>query len=234
MSLHQEREAQLLLAATAKGITSQKELANFMAQTTHESQDLSQLEESFRYLNKKDPDGNQIAGSGINRIKRLVQQTGQLHSDSELEAARQQALEGNPEKLAELMYGNRDNLGNDQPGDGDKYHGRGYIQLTGKANYESAGKALQLDLINHPELAADPANAAQIALYYWATRVQSQGKQEDVAAAAQLINGANTNLQDRQARFTQWSEKLTPEVMAGLAKGQVLLPAEPEGTTTVI
>ena len=59
-------------------------------------------------------------------------------------------------------YEGRTDLGNDQPGDGDKYIGRGYVQLTGKANYQLWSNRLQIDLINNPELAVDPIIAARI------------------------------------------------------------------------
>lgn len=53
-------------------------------------------------------------------------------------------------------------LGNDHAGDGYLYRGRGYVQLTGRANYAKAGAKLGLDLIRLPDLALVPANAAQI------------------------------------------------------------------------
>lgn len=52
--------------------------------------------------------------------------------------------------------------GNTKPGDGPKYHGRGYVQLTWKINYSKATTKTGKDLINHPELAKDPAIAAEI------------------------------------------------------------------------
>lgn len=53
-------------------------------------------------------------------------------------------------------------LGNTTPGDGPKYCGRGYVQLTGKGNYIRAGKLVGLDLVNRPDLAMDPKIAAHI------------------------------------------------------------------------
>lgn len=53
-------------------------------------------------------------------------------------------------------------LGNTQPGDGARYCGRGYPQLTGRANYAHAGEALGVDLVNHPERALEPEIAAQV------------------------------------------------------------------------
>jgi predicted chitinase len=53
-------------------------------------------------------------------------------------------------------------LGNTQPGDGAKYAGRGYVQLTGRANYVRAGAKLGVDLVNNPDLVLDQAIAANI------------------------------------------------------------------------
>jgi putative chitinase len=53
-------------------------------------------------------------------------------------------------------------LGNTQPGDGVKFHGRGFVQLTGRANYDKAGRKLGVDLVGNPELAKDQNIAAQI------------------------------------------------------------------------
>jgi len=52
--------------------------------------------------------------------------------------------------------------GNTSPGDGAKYCGRGYVQLTWKVNYERAGKALGFDLVNNPDKAMDPDIASDI------------------------------------------------------------------------
>jgi putative chitinase len=195
-----DRETQVLNDAAAAGITSPKELANFMAQVTHESNGLNRLEESFRYTRD---------------ISQIPVQSAWREGPQVLDAARKQALQGKPEHLAELMYGGRN--GNDEPGDGWKYHGRGYIQLTGKDNYRSAGEALNLDLVKNPELAADPKNASKIATWYWENRVPENAR-EDVKAATKAINGKYNGLEDREERFGQWQKKLTPEVMERLDK----------------
>lgn len=60
-------------------------------------------------------------------------------------------------------------LGNTVPGDGIKYHGRGYIQLTGRANYTEMGKKFGIDLVNNPDLALDPKYAALIFAEFFVT-----------------------------------------------------------------
>ncbi|GAA0909086.1 hypothetical protein GCM10009552_19250 [Rothia nasimurium] len=198
-----DRETQVLTDAYAAGIRSPRELANFMAQVTHESNGLNRLEESFRYTR------------GISQIP---VQSAWREGAAALESARKDALMGKPERLAELMYGGRN--GNDEPGDGWKYHGRGYIQLTGKDNYRAAGEALGLDLVHKPELAADPKNASKIATWYWENRVPDQAK-EDVKAATHAVNGKYNGLEDREHRFQDWQRKLNPQVMERLASGSV-------------
>jgi len=55
-------------------------------------------------------------------------------------------------------------LGNTQLGDGNQFHGRGYVQLTGRNNYNRAGELTTTDLLNHPEQAKEPNLAYQIAI----------------------------------------------------------------------
>jgi putative chitinase len=55
-------------------------------------------------------------------------------------------------------------LGNTQQHDGSRFHGRGYVQLTGRSNYDRAGNFLQIDLINNPDQAKEEVIAYQIAI----------------------------------------------------------------------
>ncbi len=108
-----------------------------------------------------------------------------------------------PEKIANRVYANRMSNGSEASGDGWRYRGRGYLQLTGKANYTSYGNALGIDLVGNPELAAQPAVSWQIAARYCATRKRS-GKtllawadEEDWMMVTKGINGGTHGLQDR-------------------------------------
>ena len=67
-------------------------------------------------------------------------------------------------------YDGRHDLGNVHPGDGYKYRGRGFIQLTGGANYTYYGNILGIDLVNHPDLALQVPIAARIAGLYFQQR----------------------------------------------------------------
>jgi predicted chitinase len=96
-------------------------------------------------------------------------------------------------------------LGNTKPGDGYKYRGRGFIQLTGKYNYKIAGEALGIDLVNNPHLASDVEIASRIAIWYWSTRVQPRVENyADVKRVTRTINGKLKGLDDRKKRFAEY------------------------------
>jgi hypothetical protein len=87
-------------------------------------------------------------------------------------------------------YEGRRDLGNVQSGDGVKYHGRGYIQLTGRANYRSYGQKLGVDLENNPELALDPQISAKVLACYFKERgVAQAAKAGDWRRVRKLVNG---------------------------------------------
>ncbi|MCC7107412.1 MAG: hypothetical protein IT307_19925 [Chloroflexi bacterium] len=68
------------------------------------------------------------------------------------------------------MYEGRTDLGNVRPGDGARYHGRGFIQLTGRSNYRAYGERLGLPLETNPELALDPDVSGPVLVYYFVDR----------------------------------------------------------------
>jgi predicted chitinase len=100
-------------------------------------------------------------------------------------------------------------LGNTKPGDGVRFAGRGFIQLTGRDNYRMAGEALGLPLLKKPELAADPKIAAKIAVWYWKSRVRPHVKDfTDTEAVTRLINPALKHLDDRRGTLAYYHAKM--------------------------
>lgn len=105
-------------------------------------------------------------------------------------------------------YEGRSDLGNTQPGDGVRYKGRGYIQLTGRANYRDYGNRLGVDLENNPDLAKDPNIAADIAIAYWKERVdRNAARAGDVRTVTRNINGGLNGLADRQNKFNKYMKE---------------------------
>lgn len=83
-------------------------------------------------------------------------------------------------------------LGNDKPGDGARYCGRGIVQITGKNNYYTYGKLLGLDLLARPELAEEPETAVAIYCLYWAKNgLSPYADKNDSAAVSRGINRGN-------------------------------------------
>lgn len=101
-------------------------------------------------------------------------------------------------------YEGRSDLGNTQPGDGHKFRGRGLIQITGRANYAECGKALGLDLINHPELLETPDGAARSACWFWLTRgLNTLADAGDFMKVTKRINGGTNGLAARVGFFNR-------------------------------
>ena len=93
-------------------------------------------------------------------------------------------------------------LGNTQPGDGRLFCGRGLIQLTGRANYAIAAVALDLDLLNHPELLEQPEHAAMSAAWFWWNKkLTPLALAGDFIEVTRRINGGTSGLADRQALY---------------------------------
>ena len=86
-------------------------------------------------------------------------------------------------------------------GEGWRYHGRGLIQLTGKANYQAAGTALRVDLVSSPDQVAAPEYAALTAGWFWDShKLNALADKQDNTGITKAINGGTLGLDDRVAR----------------------------------
>jgi putative chitinase len=93
-------------------------------------------------------------------------------------------------------------LGNTQAGDGKRFKGRGPIQITGRFNYKKYGDLLGVDLVDHPELAAQPDWAFATAGLFWKTNgLNELADAEDFVKITKRINGGVNGLADRQMYY---------------------------------
>lgn len=110
----------------------------------------------------------------------------------------QQAYEPPSKKAVEL--------GNVAAGDGRRFCGRGLIQVTGRSNYEACGKALGIDLINHPELLEQSSDAALSAAWYWSTHgLSALADAGNFLGVSRAVNLGNAN---SKAMPNGYSERL--------------------------
>ena len=111
--------------------------------------------------------------------------------------------------LAQRHYEGRDDLGNNVPGDGFKFRGRGLLQTTGRSNYERTGKALGVDLIANPDLLTQPELASRSAAWYWKTHgCNPFADNEQFVMLTRRINGGVNGLEDRQRLYEAAKEAL--------------------------
>jgi predicted chitinase len=99
-------------------------------------------------------------------------------------------------------YEGRRDLGNTQRGDGHRFKGRSYIQITGRSNYRAISKALGVDFVSQPKALAEPKYAALAAAWWWSTHGLNQiADRGDFIAATRRINGGTNGLADRQKYY---------------------------------
>jgi peptidoglycan L-alanyl-D-glutamate endopeptidase CwlK len=95
------------------------------------------------------------------------------------------------------LYDRRKDLGNLAPPDGATFRGRGFVQLTGRANYAQFAREINQPLLTNPDLAADPAIAAQLLarfLSHKESAIRHALAANDLAAARRLVNGGSNGL----------------------------------------
>ena len=162
-------------------------LAHFLAQAGHESGNFRLTKENLNYSAK-----------GLNGIFKKYFPT--------LEAAA--AYERKPEKIANKVYANRMGNGDEASGDGAKYCGRGYIQLTGKTNYQAFFTSMKLDVNSDPVLVATQYALASAA-WFWnkngLNKLADGGATDAVVTSiTKKVNGGTIGLEDRQKHFKEF------------------------------
>lgn len=161
------------------------ELDDFLGQVLHESGMLERTEEGLNYTSAE-------------RIRAVWPSRFQTLDHAE-------PFVRNAAALANKVYGGR--MGNDRPGDGFMYRGRGLIQVTGKANYALVGDALGIDLVQSPDLLAHRDIALKSAIAWWEKRIPD-GAMGDVVRVTKLVNGGTVGLAHRQELTEEAREAL--------------------------
>lgn len=184
--------AQIPETATKFNITSNLRLAHFLAQCGHESGGFRAVQENLNYSAK-----------GLSTTFRKYFLT---------EAAAGPYAR-NPQKIASKVYGGRMGNGPESTGDGFKFRGRGYIQLTGKDNYTNFAKFIGEDTVNNPDLVATKYPLASAAFFFnsnklWA--ICDQGATPAVVTAVtKRVNGGTIGLADRIKHFNEYYQLLS-------------------------
>lgn len=170
-------------------ITTDKRLAAFLSQTSHESLDYTVLSENLNYSAK-----------GLNTV--FPRYFKNANRDATQYARK-------PEKIANIVYddANRSSnskLGNTAPGDGWKYRGRGIIQLTGKNNYIAFAADIGMTLEQAVDYVQTKEGALESAAWFWKERnINAIADTGNVIAVTKLINGGTHGLADRTARYNR-------------------------------
>ena len=164
------------------GINTPLRLAHFMAQIDHES-GLKPIAENLNYSS---------AGL-LKTFKKYF---------TPLEAIKYQRK---PEMIANRVYANRMGNGNEASGDGWKYRGRGFIQITGKNNYTLISKDTGIDYLNNPDLLLTEADSLISALWYWKrNNLNDLADKNDILGITKAINGGLNGLNHRKELFNKY------------------------------
>ena len=112
------------------------------------------------------------------------------------------AYEKQPQRIANRIYGNRMGNRDEASGDGFRFRGSGFLQLTGHSNFYHAGQALGEDFVMQPELVRTPKYAAMTAGWFWQThRLNQYADSGDYLTMTKKINGGTIGLEDRKAHI---------------------------------
>jgi putative chitinase len=162
-------------------------LAHFLAQAGHESGGFKAVTENLNY-----------GAKGLRSI------FGKYFTTD----AKALEYERKPEKIANLVYGNRMGNGSEPTGEGFKFRGRGYIQLTGKDNYIAFDKVVEEDLITNPDLVSIKYPLLSAAWFFHKNglhKIADEGATEAVVTKiTKRVNGGTIGLVDRLKHFNEY------------------------------
>ena len=162
-------------------------LAHFLAQAGHESGGFKAVTENLNY-----------GAKGLRGVFGKYFPTD----------AKALEYERKPEKIANLVYGNRMGNGAESTGEGFKFRGRGYIQLTGKDNYVAFDKVVEEDLIANPDLVSTKYPLLSAAWFFHKNglhKIADEGATEAVVTkVTKRVNGGTIGLADRLKHFNEY------------------------------
>lgn len=172
-------------------ITTPPRISAFLAQLGHESAGLTCWVEDLHYRPET--------------LAKLFARCRDTHGNPTWGAI--EACRRGPEAVAELIYGDREDLGNVEPGDGWRFRGRGPIRVTGRANYKRTGAVLEVDLEAQPALLETPQYGFRSAGLYWMSRGLNDLADRETDNAykfiSRRINGGLAGLDDRVGRWRE-------------------------------
>ena len=179
--------SQIPETAAKFGIDTPLRLAHFLAHCGHESGGFKATQENLNY-----------SASGLKGI------FGKYFK----EAGLAEQYQRNPQKIASRVYGGRMGNGPESTGDGFKFRGRGYIQLTGKDNYTAFGRAINEDLTVNPDKVATHYALLSAAWFFTKNGLHkmADGGATDavVTQITRRVNGGTIGLPDRIKHFKEY------------------------------
>lgn len=114
------------------------------------------------------------------------------------------AYERQPQRIANRIYSNRMGNRDEASGDGWRFRGAGFLQLTGHSNFWHASQALGEDFVMQPELVRTPKYAAMTAGWFWQThRLNQYADSGDYLTLTKRINGGTIGLEDRKKHINE-------------------------------
>jgi putative chitinase len=167
------------------GIDTPLKLAHFLSQCGHESGGFKITQENLNYSAK-----------GLNGIFKKYFPT--------MDIAEQ--YQRNPQKIANKVYSSRMGNGSEASGDGYKFRGRGFIQLTGRDNYTAFGKSINEDIANNPDLVATKYPLLSAAWFFSKNCLKKCVDASDatVVSVTKCVNGGTIGLEDRKKHFKEY------------------------------